>query len=79
MASLNLEDKTADSLRTRASEAGMSVEEFVRHLLARENAEFERRSQLSVEEFDAILDQEATDTPGLPANFSRADIYYDHD
>jgi len=79
MASLNIDDKTAESLRRRAFEAGMSLEDFVRHLLSREASIPVKQTRLTVEEFDSILDREATDTPGLPSNFSRADIYCDHD
>ena len=38
--------------------------------------------ELTMEEFDAILDELADSTashPPLPADFSRADIYSDHD
>jgi predicted DNA-binding antitoxin AbrB/MazE fold protein len=34
---------------------------------------------LSLEEFDRSLDQLSLDVPPLPADFSRADIYMDHD
>ena len=33
----------------------------------------------SLDEFDRMLDELALDVPPLPADFSRADIYLDHD
>jgi hypothetical protein len=78
MASLKLNDATVESLRARAAAEGVSLEELVERLLRQAPAE-SAMPRISVEDFDNLLDQEATDTPGLPPDFSRADIYVDHD
>lgn len=79
MASLDLDDNTVEALRMRAAEAGVSVEELLHRLLASEAAAVGHAPQLSVDQFNQLIEQEASDTPGLPADFSRADIYADHD
>ena len=37
------------------------------------------QDRLSDEEFERLLDKMAIDVPPLPPDFSRADIYLDHD
>ena len=37
------------------------------------------QDRLSDEEFERLLDELALDVPPLPPDFSRADIYLDHD
>jgi predicted DNA-binding antitoxin AbrB/MazE fold protein len=37
------------------------------------------KGELSVAEFESLLDELATDGPSVPGTFSRADIYCDHD
>ena len=37
------------------------------------------KASLSVDEFDRLLDELSTDVPLLPPDFSRADVYVDHD
>lgn len=79
MASLDLDEKMAEYLLARASAQGITVEELIRRLLRQEGDTAISGPRLSSDELDRILDEEATDTPGLPADFSRADIYLDHD
>lgn len=75
MASLKLDDKIAESLRTRAAQQGITVDELLQHLLKQEPVVKKRQARLSAEEFDRLIDEEATDTPGLPEDFSRADAH----
>ncbi len=79
MANLNLDDQTAEFLQGRAMALGISVDQFLRQLVQTVQMHETQRSTISVEELDRLLDAEATDTPGLPADFSRADIYDEHD
>jgi hypothetical protein len=78
MASLNINDKTAESLAARAAAEGISVDEALQRLL-RSGTIVRTEPPIAVVELDALLDQELTDAPLLPADFSRADIYADHD
>ena len=81
-------------LRELASRGGRSVEEYVLELIERDAVrpgrspaldapivEPDREQTLSDEEFELLLDGLASgpERPHLPADFSRADIYADHD
>ena len=78
MATLHISDETAKSLAARAGAEGVSVDEMLGRLLR--NGIVERAEpRVPVDEFDSILDAESTEAPLLPADFSRADIYADHD
>ncbi|MBI2824915.1 MAG: hypothetical protein HYX69_09545 [Planctomycetia bacterium] len=79
MANLKLDDKTAEFLLAGARAQGLSVDEFIQLLLRQQQCGGVRSPTLSAEDFDRLLDSEVTDTPGLPVDFSRADIYADHD
>ncbi len=79
MAHVNLDDRTAESLAAQAAAQGLSIDEYVKHLLRRENGDHAKLPRISADDLDRLIDSEATDTPGLPADFSRADIYADHD
>jgi predicted DNA-binding antitoxin AbrB/MazE fold protein len=39
----------------------------------------EEAAELSLSEFDRLLDELASDGPSVPGTFSREDIYSDHD
>ena len=75
MAMINLDDKTAKRLAQLASGMGKSVEEYVESLIPKNGTE----SLISSEEFEAELEALSFHGPSLPADFSRADIYFDHD
>jgi plasmid stability protein len=81
-------------LRERASRDGRSIEDYVLELIERDavgpgrgpvvdasSVQLERDRTLSDEEFELLLDGLASgpELPHLPADFSRADIYADHD
>ncbi len=86
---LNLAPETERRLRERAAERGQPLEGYLQGLIEREVGERadaaippDTAPPLSLEEFDRILDELAEgmpDVPPLPADFSRADIYADHD
>lgn len=90
MASITLElpAETERKLRDRATESGQPVEILVRDLVV-EAAEtivplkprFISEPKLTDEEFNQWLADIAANEPGtpLPADFTRADIYDDHD
>ncbi len=77
MTSIQLDDGTASGLAAIAASHGVSVADYLRSIVARENGATE--AHLSPQDFDAELDPLVFDGPSLPADFSRADIYNDHD
>ena len=70
-------------LRAEAAARGEDVETVVVTTLAEkfgtESTNNANKPRLSVQEFEAELLQLAFDGPGLPSDFSRADIYGEHD
>ncbi len=77
MASVVLNDRTVDELEARAAASGMTVDEYVKLLLGAAGTTLAPRP--SWNEVESLLEEHAHDGPGLPADFSRADIYYEHD
>jgi hypothetical protein len=82
---LHLPPDTERKLREKATRTGQSLEAYLEQL-ARHDAEASNDSgkappSLSEEEFESLLDQlsEGPRLPHLPADFSRSDIYADHD
>lgn len=78
MATIELNDQTVEELRKQAETLGVSVEDLVRlRVLGVEPS----TGSSSDEPFDfqAELDRLSFNGPTLPADFSRADIYNDHD
>ena len=73
--------ETAELLAVRAKAHELSVDAYLKLLLgipAQKSALIE----LSEEEFDVVMEEFASGTEGvppLPAQFSRTDIYCDHD
>jgi hypothetical protein len=79
-----LEDVTieiAEILHTHAKAQGLSVDAYLRALLGLESGQ-NALAELSQEGFDALMEEFAKGTehvPPLPSDFSRDDIYSDHD
>lgn len=78
MANLSIDDQTAESLAHRAQAMGMTLNELLNHFLEKPASQTPP-PRLSSDELDALLDQEASEAPLLPPDFSRADIYAEHD
>ena len=75
MKSVELSEHTAAALAKAAQDLNVSVDEFVRsHLLA---TTAQNTSALA-SDFDSDLNGLLFSGPSLPADFSRADIYSDH-
>lgn len=79
MASLPVDDQTAEMVLARASAEGISVDALLQRLLAPKPGAISEADRLTFEEFRALAEELSTDGPSLPADFSRADIYIDHD
>ncbi len=77
MATVVLDEETADELHAQAAASGMTVDEYVKLLLTGPAAVAVPR--LSLSELESLLSQHAFDGPTLPSDFSRADIYCEHD
>ena len=75
MVTIQIDEKTAKALQLQAQKAGMTVAEYVRALVP----DGEPLNRLSWEEIAGQIVALSTDGPSLPADFSRADIYRDHD
>jgi hypothetical protein len=82
--SIQLARETTEKLRLKASQMGKSLESYLRDL-AEENAKeppVELAEAPSLAEFDRWLDELSGGPPALatlPTDFSRADIYLEHD
>ncbi len=85
---LHLSPDTEQKLRERASQKGQTLEAYLEQLAQDEVRTGKgtaptpaAQAPLSDEEFDRLLDElsEGPELPHLPADFSRADIYADHD
>jgi hypothetical protein len=79
MASLPVDNQTAEMVLARASAEGISVDALLQRLLAPKPGAISEPDRLTFEEFRALAEELSTDGPSLPADFSRADIYIDHD
>lgn len=76
---IELDEQTAERLRAVAESRGMSVEAYLRRLA--ETMAPSNPDPVSNEEFEQLLDEvsEGLNLQPLPSDFSRADIYLDHD
>jgi len=77
MTSVMLDEHTVDELQAQAAASGMTVDAYIMLLLTGGAAIAAPR--LSWNEVESLLDQHAFDGPTLPPDFSRADIYNEHD
>jgi predicted DNA-binding protein len=75
-------------LREKATQCGQTLEDYLRQLVERDilaatgTTETNSTDQISPAEFERRLDELSeglTSIPTLPADWSRADIYADHD
>jgi hypothetical protein len=85
---LQLPPETERKLRDRAEREGQTVETLLNALVEiaiesepQRTPRFISEPKLTHEEFRKLLDEIAASPPGtpLPPDFSREDIYYDHD
>ncbi len=73
--------ETAALLATQAQAQGLDVDTYLQRLLGVPQSS-QSLATLSDQEFEALMKELAQGTasrPPLPADFSRADIYADHD
>lgn len=77
--SVTIDEATHRRLRAKAERLGLSLGEYLAKLAASDPTVEVRREQEAAIDFDAELQSLLFSGPSLPANFSRADIYADHD
>ncbi|MGH7967069.1 MAG: hypothetical protein ACRERD_35480 [Candidatus Binatia bacterium] len=73
--------ETAEFLVAQAKAQGLSVDEYLTMLLGMPRQK-NTLASLSDEEFEALMEDFSDgteDIPLLPSDFSRKDIYFDHD
>jgi hypothetical protein len=75
MVTIQLHDSVAAALNAQASLQGISLEEYLARLANGAAA----APRMPDEEIERELDRLSFNGPSLPADFSRADIYLDHD
>ena len=79
MTTIELDEKIAQALEEAARSRGMTVQEYVRsHVVGKQNGIHASDARCDVD-FDSELDGLLFSGPTLPADFSRADIYSDHE
>jgi hypothetical protein len=75
MVTIQLDEQTAKELQRQAKTAGVTVAEFVRSLVPSPAAP----PRPSWDELETEILALSSSGPSLPADFSRADIYGEHD
>jgi hypothetical protein len=82
---LHFRAETEQKLREKANRRGQSLETYLEQLAEREvgadAVATDSGGELTDSEFDRLLDElsDGPQLPHLPMDFSRADIYSDHD
>ena len=76
MVSLRIDEQTAKQLQTLAAERGMTIERFLQTLTGQCR---DTQKGMSTEEVESELRPLLFKGPSLPSDFSREDIYVDHD
>jgi hypothetical protein len=77
MQRIELDDLTAERLNAQAVALGLTVDEYLRSIIA--PSANGHSGVISQDELDAELDALILDLPTLPSDFSRDDIYNEHD
>jgi hypothetical protein len=76
MVNIQLQESVAAALAAQAEQQGLSLQEYLARLA---NGAEKPATQMSADELARQLEELSLDVPPLPADFSRADIYLDHD
>lgn len=77
MVNVPLDDRIASALKARASAQGLSVQAYLETIALAETRTAVRT--IAPDELDRLLDQEASTGPSPRGNFSRTELYGDHD
>jgi hypothetical protein len=75
MTTIQIDDQVASALEAQAQKAGVSVPDYLRAYVAG----IGDGKRLDWDELEREIEALSSPEPGLPADFSRADMYEDHD
>lgn len=75
MVTIQLDDHTAEALERQAQSVGMNLVQYLQSLVPMTTPP----ARVSWEEIERQISAISTAGPALPDDFSRADIYQDHD
>lgn len=75
MVTIQIDEQTAEGLALQARNAGLSVGDYLRTLVPAG----QRARRQTWDELESEILALSTPGPSLPADFSRADIYVEHD
>ena len=78
MALIDIEEPTATALRAQANARELSLDAFLKSIVEM-TTPINSVPMLALADLERSLDELATESPVLPAAFSRVDIYSDHD
>lgn len=76
MVSIQLQDSVAAALAAQANQQGLSLEAYLTHIAGKKT---NSPPQAQFDDWERELDELSFEASPLPADFSRADIYLDHD
>jgi hypothetical protein len=76
-AMIEVDEKVAAALQAQADLRRLSLPEFLRQIAAVNRPN--QPENLTEQEIERMINEVSDDLPSLPANFSREDIYFDHD
>lgn len=74
---IEVDSETAERLAVQAAAQGLSAGEYLRSIVPASATKDD--TDVSVDDLDAELEHLTLKLPSLPGDFSRADIYDDHD
>lgn len=77
-ATIEIDVETATALKAQAQARNLTLPQFLNQLIA-SSAPLNLHTPLPQDELDRLIDDASSDSPVLPADFSRADIYNIHD
>jgi hypothetical protein len=75
---IEVDEKVAAMLRAQAAARQLPLSEFLQRL-ALSNAPLNQEPALTEDEWSGLIEQASSESPLLPNDFSRRDIYSDHD
>lgn len=76
MVTIQVDEHTAERIAALAKASGVTAAEYLKNLLADSGG---KKTRLPIDKFMDEVEQLSVDGPSLPADFSRSDIYSDHD
>lgn len=79
MVNIELREQTAERISAQAEAKGLSVAEFLEQLVPATDIGVASPTRLKTDDLIEAIEEASFDGGVLPADFSRADLYRDHD